>query len=55
MAGYDPEASIGVWQRMAALGSSNTPGFLSTHPSSEQRIRDLQAFMPEAKKVFRPQ
>lgn len=55
MAGYEPEASVGVWERMAELGGGNGPEFLSTHPSSESRIRDLTAYMPEARKYFRPQ
>jgi len=49
IAGYNPEASIPFWQRMAAQGGS-TPEFLSTHPSDETRIKQLQASIPEAKK-----
>ena len=52
MAGYDPEASIGVWQRMAQLSKGNPPEFLSTHPSNETRIRELTAFLPEARKHY---
>jgi len=39
-AGYKPEAAVSLWQKMAAKsgGSSN---FLSTHPGSDQRARDL--------------
>ncbi|MCU0360196.1 MAG: M48 family metallopeptidase [Bacteroidia bacterium] len=54
MAGYNPEAAIGFWQRMAKAGGQGPPQFLSTHPSSETRIRDLQGFMPEAKKYYKP-
>ena len=55
MAGYDPEAAISFWQRMADLGGQKPPEMLSTHPSDERRINDLKAFMPEAKKYFRSQ
>lgn len=41
-AGYDPRAAITVWQKMAKLGNGGTPEFLSTHPSDESRIKDLQ-------------
>ncbi len=47
-AGYDPRQAVEVWKRMAALGGGGTPEFLSTHPSDETRIRDLEARMPEA-------
>jgi len=54
MAGYDPQSSIGFWQRMSELGGQAPPQLLSTHPSDETRIADLQAFMPEAMKYYKP-
>jgi predicted Zn-dependent protease len=49
MAGYDPRAAVGFWQRMAAQKKGKgTPEFLSTHPSDETRIRNIMAIMPEA-------
>lgn len=53
LAGYDPQAAIGLWQRMGALGGSRPPEWLSTHPSEETRIERLQAAMPEAMKHYR--
>lgn len=53
MAGYDPQEALNFWKRMAANGASNTPEFLSTHPSDETRIRDLEEFMPEALKYYK--
>ncbi|ACL74041.1 M48 family metallopeptidase [Thioalkalivibrio sulfidiphilus] len=41
-AGYDPRAAVTLWQKMAALANGSPPQFLSTHPSTESRIRDLQ-------------
>jgi predicted Zn-dependent protease len=55
MGGYDPEAAVGFWQRMSEGGGQKPPELLSTHPSDETRIRDLKAFMPEAKKYYKPQ
>lgn len=55
MAGYDPEAAVAFWQRMAQSGGAKPPELLSTHPSDETRIKDLRAFMPEAKKYYKAQ
>jgi predicted Zn-dependent protease len=56
MSGYDPRQAIPFWQRMAAQGSrQKPPEFLSTHPSDDRRLRDLQAWMPEALKYYKPQ
>lgn len=55
MGGYNPEAAIGFWERMSAGGGQKPPEILSTHPSDERRIADLKAFMPEAKKYYKPQ
>ncbi len=49
MAGYDPTTAPKFWERMSALsGGQQPPEFLSTHPSHETRIRDLQGWIPEA-------
>lgn len=56
MGGYNPEAAIAFWQRMANMsGGQKPPELLSTHPSDATRIKDLQAYMPEAKKYYQPQ
>ncbi len=51
-AGYDPRASIGLWERMGAMGGAAPPEFLSTHPSSATRIEQLQEWMPEAMEYY---
>jgi predicted Zn-dependent protease len=51
-AGYDPRESVALWERMAARGGEPLE-FLSTHPSSETRIRDLEALMPVAMEIQR--
>ena len=40
-AGYDPRAAITLWQKMGQAGGSAPPQFLSTHPSPQNRARDL--------------
>lgn len=54
MAGYDPKEAPKFWQRMSAKSNGKTPEFLSTHPSDQKRIQDLNAFMPEAMKYYKP-
>ncbi len=52
-AGYDPQESIRFWQRMErASQNGNPPEFLSTHPSHETRIQQLQALMPKAMEEY---
>lgn len=41
-AGYDPTAAVSLWQKMAQQGSGSTPELLSTHPSSDSRIKELR-------------
>jgi predicted Zn-dependent protease len=48
-AGYDPEAAISLWQRMAEVGGERPPAFLSTHPSPEDRIDALRRYLDEAR------
>ncbi len=43
-AGYDPRAAITLWQKMGQAGGSEPPKLLSTHPSSQDRIRDLTVY-----------
>lgn len=54
MAGYDPNVATNFWQRMAASSSNTTPAFLSDHPSDAKRIADIQKWMPEALKYYKP-
>lgn len=51
-AGFDPRESVKLWENMAKLGGSDTPGFMSTHPSHDTRIRDLQKGMDTAVALY---
>ena len=48
MAGYNPREAPKFWERMSAGGGGAPPEFMSTHPSDETRIRQLNEHMPEA-------
>jgi predicted Zn-dependent protease len=43
-AGYDPRAAVTLWQKMARADGGKGPEFLSTHPSADTRIRDLEVW-----------
>jgi len=51
-AGYDPRASVTLWENFAKLSGQRQPEFLSTHPAPESRIKNLQALMPEAMAIY---
>ncbi len=57
-AGYDPRRAVDFWQRMLAAsrkrGKSRSPEWLSTHPAEENRIRQIQRWLPEALRYYRP-
>lgn len=46
-AGYDPNAAVTLWQKMAQVGGDGPPQFLSTHPSPDTRQQDLAALVPQ--------
>jgi predicted Zn-dependent protease len=50
-AGYDPQEAPKFWERFSALGSGG-PGFLSTHPASDDRAKQLAAKLKEATKLY---
>ena len=47
-AGYDPRAAVTFWMKMAAQNKKAPPEFLSTHPSHQTRIHNLNLHMPRA-------
>ncbi len=52
MAGYNPDVAVRFWQKMSASSGGKVPEFLSTHPSDERRIKDIQADLPKIKAQY---
>ncbi len=52
-AGFNPEAAPNVWRKMAKLQKGQTPPqFLSTHPSDQTRITNLEKTLPTVKPLY---
>ncbi len=51
-AGFDPRASVQLWQNMAKASTGAPPEFMSTHPAHGTRIKDLNQHMPRALTLY---
>lgn len=51
-AGYNPNASVSLWQKMAQATGGGQGSFTSTHPSSNERIANLQAAIPKVMPLY---
>ncbi|MNJ60225.1 Metalloprotease LoiP precursor [compost metagenome] len=51
-AGYNPNAAIALWQKMAQASNGAPPEFMSTHPSSSTRMSSLQANIPKVMPLY---
>ncbi len=64
-AGYDPREAVSFWERMSGCpkqmigkfcfrSNASIPEFLSTHPSDVMRIRNIEAWLPDAMRSYQP-
>ena len=64
-AGYDPHEAVAFWERMSGCprnmigklcfrSGAGVPEFLSTHPSEETRIKNIERWIPEAMHYYNP-
>ena len=51
-AGFDPKAGVSLWQKMSAANKGSPPQWLSTHPSGESRIREIEANLPKVLPLY---
>ena len=51
-AGYDPRAGVTLWQKMSAANKGAPPQWLSTHPSGNTRIEEIQANLPKVMPLY---
>ena len=50
--GFDPRAAVTLWQKMLQASGSSGPQFLSTHPSPENRLQDLQTYADRVMPIY---
>lgn len=51
-AGYDPQAGVSLWQKMAAASRGAPPQWLSTHPAGSTRISDIERNLPKVMPIY---
>ena len=51
-AGYDPRSGVTLWQKMSAANKGAPPQWLSTHPSGNTRIEEIQANLPKVLPLY---
>ncbi|GAA0823632.1 M48 family metallopeptidase [Colwellia sp. D2M02] len=52
--GFNPQASIKLWQNMDKLSNGAAPAeFMSTHPSNQTRIKQLSQHLPTAMTYYK--
>ncbi|HEU4654489.1 MAG TPA: M48 family metallopeptidase [Steroidobacteraceae bacterium] len=51
-AGYNPNEAVTLWNKMGKVGGGGPPEFLSTHPSSESRMHDLEKNIPRVMPLY---
>jgi predicted Zn-dependent protease len=51
-AGYDPRAGISLWRKMLAASKGAPPQWLSTHPSGNNRIAEIERHLPEVMPLY---
>ena len=51
-AGYNPQAGVSLWQKMSTANKGAPPQWLSTHPSGQTRIEEIQANLPKVMPLY---
>lgn len=51
-AGFNPYDAVNVWKKMKQVSGKKVPEILSTHPSNDRRIEDLENFAKKVEPLF---
>jgi predicted Zn-dependent protease len=50
--GFNPQAGVSLWHKMSSANPNTPPQWLSTHPSGESRIRQIEANLPKVLPLY---
>ena len=51
-AGYDPRSGVTLWKKMSEANKGAPPQWLSTHPSGNTRIQEIEANLPKVMPLY---
>ena len=51
-AGYNPAAGVTLWQKMMGVNKAAPPQWMSTHPSSDTRIKEIEARLAKVQPLY---
>ena len=51
-AGYDPRAGVTLWKKMMSANKGAPPQWLSTHPSGNNRIEEIERRLPDVLPIY---
>eukprot|EP01041_Mallomonas_annulata_P027692 gene27692-49362_t len=51
-AGFNPRAAVSLWQKMGVTNKGAPPEWLSTHPSGNARISQVEANLPQVLPLY---
>lgn len=51
-AGYDPRAGVTLWKKMMSANKGAPPQWLSTHPSGNNRIEEIERHLPDVMPIY---
>ncbi len=51
-AGYNPSAGVTLWQKMQRASGGAPPQWMSTHPASDSRIKEIEAHLPHVMPLY---
>jgi len=54
-AGFEPKASVKLWQNMSKLSKNSPPEFMSTHPANDTRIKQLTQHLSVSSPLYSEQ
>ena len=52
LSGFNKQETIRVWERMQSSNKGSSPEFMSSHPSPENRIKNIKEWIVEVQENY---